>query len=177
MCCIKLKESVLSTMSPHRGLMLKGCEPLPRKRCHPKSPANYVDPTPLLDSLWTTPDSSLIWDPYTCKSYKCLIKRRKNPKSYDCKDCFHLEGREEKDGYLTIENWIVGLIVLAAKPRGGDGVQSHNRMEKGSQSGVKAGQGTESIEQLLSKAQGMPNQNHSEAEIARVLQESIRGLT
>ncbi|KAG8368957.1 hypothetical protein BUALT_Bualt15G0100300 [Buddleja alternifolia] len=28
-------------------LMLKGCEPLPRRRCHPKSPANYVDPTPL----------------------------------------------------------------------------------------------------------------------------------
>ncbi|KAH8509915.1 hypothetical protein H0E87_007724 [Populus deltoides] len=27
-------------------LMLKGCEPLPRRRCHPKSPANYVEPTP-----------------------------------------------------------------------------------------------------------------------------------
>ncbi|MCI62738.1 putative methyltransferase PMT19-like, partial [Trifolium medium] len=57
-----------------QGLMLKGCEPLPRRRCHPKSPINYVEPTPFPDSLWTyPPDTSIIWDSYACKSYQCLV--------------------------------------------------------------------------------------------------------
>ncbi|MQM10556.1 hypothetical protein Taro_043452 [Colocasia esculenta] len=77
-------------------LMLKGCEPLPRRRCHPKAPQGYVEPTALPASLWTTPpDTSIIWDPYTCKSYDCLVNRKKMPGSYDCKDCFDLGGREK----------------------------------------------------------------------------------
>ncbi|KAJ8754877.1 hypothetical protein K2173_015389 [Erythroxylum novogranatense] len=77
-------------------LMLKGCEPLPRRRCRPKSPVKYVEPTPLPQSLWTTPsDNSIIWDPYTCKNYQCLIDRRKKSGYYDCKDCFDLQGREK----------------------------------------------------------------------------------
>ncbi|TXG66994.1 hypothetical protein EZV62_008269 [Acer yangbiense] len=32
--------------------MLKGCEPLARRRCHPKSPVNYVVPSPFPESLW-----------------------------------------------------------------------------------------------------------------------------
>ncbi|KAG0499819.1 hypothetical protein HPP92_004085 [Vanilla planifolia] len=35
-------------------LMLKGCEPLPRRRCHPKTPTNFV-PLPLPASLWSIP--------------------------------------------------------------------------------------------------------------------------
>lgn len=101
-------------------LMLKGCEPLPRRRCLPKSPPNYKEPAPFPESLWKVPsDSSIIWDPYTCKSYQCLIDRRKAPGFYDCKDCFDLEGREKS-------RWVVdngGLDyaidgVLTAKPRG-----------------------------------------------------------
>ncbi|KAK7303495.1 hypothetical protein RJT34_14402 [Clitoria ternatea] len=77
-------------------LMLKGCEPLPRRRCHPKSPTGYVEPTPLPDSLWTTPpDTSIVWDVYTCKSYKCLIERKDKPGSFDCKNCFDLQGEEK----------------------------------------------------------------------------------
>ncbi|GMP39660.1 hypothetical protein CsSME_00010402 [Camellia sinensis var. sinensis] len=45
--------------------MLKGCELVPRRRCHLKTPARYVEPTPL------------------SKRY------------YDCKDCFDLQGREK----------------------------------------------------------------------------------
>ncbi|KAL3614488.1 hypothetical protein CASFOL_041574 [Castilleja foliolosa] len=78
-----------------QSLMLKGCEPLPRRRCHPKSPANYVEPTPLPNSLWATPPNlSIVWDPYTCKNYTCLKERQKAPGIYDCKDCFDLDGRE-----------------------------------------------------------------------------------
>lgn len=79
------------------SLMLKGCEPLPRRRCHPKSPASYVEPTPLPDSLWKIPpDTSIIWDPYSCKSYQCLVDRKNEPGgSNDCKDCFDLQGKEK----------------------------------------------------------------------------------
>ncbi|KAF3794318.1 putative methyltransferase [Nymphaea thermarum] len=77
-------------------LMLKGCEPLPRRRCHPKAPAGYVEPLPFPRSLWETPpDTSIAWDSYNCKGYQCLIDRPKNTQlSPDCKDCFDLQGRE-----------------------------------------------------------------------------------
>nr|XP_029117374.1 uncharacterized protein LOC105034191 [Elaeis guineensis] len=77
-------------------LLLKGCEPLPRRRCHPKSPVGYVEPTPFPASLWTIPpDTSVVWDPYTCKNYTCLVHRRQEKGNFDCKDCFDLEGREK----------------------------------------------------------------------------------
>ncbi|KAE9591566.1 putative S-adenosyl-L-methionine-dependent methyltransferase [Lupinus albus] len=79
----------------HR-LTLKGCEPLPRRRCRAKSPTNYVEPLRLPDSLWTTPpDASVVWDPYTCKSYQCLI----DSKNKYCNNCFDLQGME-------ISRWI-----------------------------------------------------------------------
>ncbi|QHO06332.1 hypothetical protein HN51_065196 [Arachis hypogaea] len=76
-------------------LVSKGCEPLPKRRCHPKSPKGFVEPNQdLQDTLWKIPpDSNIVWDPYTCKSHKCLIER-KNNKGY-CKDCFDLQGREK----------------------------------------------------------------------------------
>ncbi|XP_020090980.1 uncharacterized protein LOC109711989 [Ananas comosus] len=81
-------------------LMLKGCEPLPRRRCHPKTARGYVEPVPFPASLWTIPpDTSIVWDAYTCKNYSCLVNRNKEKGSYDCKDCFDLAGRE-KDRWL-----------------------------------------------------------------------------
>ncbi|KAL0463228.1 UNVERIFIED_CONTAM: hypothetical protein Slati_0210400 [Sesamum latifolium] len=78
-------------------LLLRGCEPLPRRRCRPAAPKEYVEPYPLPDSLWTTPpDSSVVWTAYTCKNYSCLINRSRNQKGFDdCKDCFDLNGREK----------------------------------------------------------------------------------
>ncbi|KAL0921042.1 hypothetical protein M5K25_008072 [Dendrobium thyrsiflorum] len=77
-------------------LMLKGCEPLPRRRCHPKSPSGYIPPAPFPSSLWSIPpDTSIVWEPYTCKNYNCLVNRGKAKGSYDCKDCFDLAGREK----------------------------------------------------------------------------------
>ncbi|KAL0335339.1 UNVERIFIED_CONTAM: hypothetical protein Sradi_4745800 [Sesamum radiatum] len=130
--CLNHKEDLRKYMSYQVGgecpvddvlaqtLMLKGCEPLPRRRCHPKSPANYVEPTPLPESLWSIPpDSSLIWDPYTCKNYTCLVERRKAPGSYDCKDCFHLEGREKIRWLFDNGGLDYGIDqVLAMKPPG-----------------------------------------------------------
>ncbi|KAE9449765.1 hypothetical protein C3L33_18336, partial [Rhododendron williamsianum] len=77
-------------------LLLRGCEPLPRRRCHPAAPPEYAEPYPLPASLWTSPpDSSVVWTSYTCKNYTCLIHRKKNKGFDDCKDCFDLEGREK----------------------------------------------------------------------------------
>jgi SAM-dependent methyltransferase len=80
-------------------LMLKGCEPLPRRRCRPRSPARYARPVPLPRSLWAVPpDTTVRWDAYTCKNYTCLVRRgraRGGPAVF-CKDCFDLEGKERR---------------------------------------------------------------------------------
>ena len=78
-----------------QSLMLHGCEPLPRRRCFAKTPASYKEPYPLPRSMWTVPkDESILWTPYTCKSFKCLNDRKNKGVSADCLDCFELNGRE-----------------------------------------------------------------------------------
>lgn len=102
-------------------LMLKGCEPLPRRRCRPRSPLGYVEPTPLPASLWTIPpDTSILWDAYTCKNYSCLVNRGKTKGHYDCKDCFDLLGGREKDRWLHGDGALDYSIdaVLATRPNG-----------------------------------------------------------
>ncbi|KAL7223560.1 hypothetical protein ACSBR1_025087 [Camellia fascicularis] len=78
-------------------LLLKGCEPLPRRRCRSASQPEYMEPYPLPASFWSTPsDSSVVWTAYTCKNYQCLINRMRTQKGFDdCKDCFDLEGVEK----------------------------------------------------------------------------------
>ena len=101
-------------------LMLKGCEPLPRRRCHPKTPDNYEEPRPLPEALWAIPsDNSIVWDPYTCKNYGCLVNRGNTPGFFDCKDCFHLSGREKSRWMFDNGNLDYSIDkVLAAKPEG-----------------------------------------------------------
>nr|CAB3484622.1 unnamed protein product [Digitaria exilis] len=81
-------------------LTLKGCEPLPRRRCRARSPAGrYVEPSPLPGSLWAIPpDTTVRWTPYTCKNYTCLVRRARarGGGPYFCKDCFDLDGKERR---------------------------------------------------------------------------------
>ncbi|KAL1534960.1 putative methyltransferase At1g29790 [Salvia divinorum] len=130
--CLNHKQDLAKYMSYEVGgecpsddvfaqtLMLKGCEPLPRRRCHPRQPANYAEPRPLPGSMWATPpDTSIVWDPYTCKNYTCLIERKKFPGSYDCKDCFDLQGREKTRWQYDNGGLDFGMDqVLAAKSAG-----------------------------------------------------------
>ncbi|GLJ49104.1 hypothetical protein SUGI_1035930 [Cryptomeria japonica] len=77
-------------------LLLRGCEPLPRRRCIPHTSPNYKEPYPFPQSMWTTPpNSSVVWTAYTCKDYACLIDRKNHPGIEDCKDCFDLQYREK----------------------------------------------------------------------------------
>ena len=78
-----------------QSLMLHGCEPLPRRRCFAKAPESYKEPYPRPESMWTMPeDESILWTPYTCKSFECLNDRKNKGVSADCLDCFELDGRE-----------------------------------------------------------------------------------
>ncbi|KAK1300724.1 hypothetical protein QJS10_CPB13g01042 [Acorus calamus] len=102
-------------------LMLKGCEPLPRRRCRPKSPVGYTQPAPLPESLWSIPsDTSIVWDPYTCKNYTCLVNRNSASGSYDCKDCFDiLRGRERARWTFDSGGLDYGIDgVLRTRPEG-----------------------------------------------------------
>lgn len=101
-------------------LLLRGCEPLPRRRCHPASPPDFPDPTPVPAAHWSLPsDSSVVWTAYTCKSYACLTSRMHQPGFDDCKDCFDLNGRE-KSRWLSSHPPLDFSIdeVLAVKPPG-----------------------------------------------------------
>ncbi|KDP32455.1 hypothetical protein JCGZ_13380 [Jatropha curcas] len=63
--------------------------------------------------------NSIIWDPYTCKNYKCLIDRKNAPGYYDCKDCFDLQGREKKRWMLDNGGLDYGIDqVVKVKPQG-----------------------------------------------------------
>ncbi|TKV91704.2 hypothetical protein SEVIR_9G115001v4 [Setaria viridis] len=80
---------------PAQRLLLRGCEPLPRRRCRPAAPPDPAPPLPYPDALWSTPpDRSVHWSAYKCKSFRCLIDRARSPHFDDCKDCFDLAGRE-----------------------------------------------------------------------------------
>ncbi|KAK7276202.1 hypothetical protein RIF29_17338 [Crotalaria pallida] len=102
-------------------LLLKGCEPLPRRRCRPASPPNFPPPLPYPSTLWTTPsDDSVVWTAYTCKSYACLVNRARSPNFDDCKDCFDLNGREKHRWTIKQSNGLDFSIddVLATRVRG-----------------------------------------------------------
>lgn len=130
--CFKFQDELMKYMTYEIGgecpvddvfaqrLMLKGCEPLPRRRCKPKSPANYADPTRFPESLWARPaDTSIVWEPYTCKSYQCLIDRKKAPGYFDCKNCFDLQGRERSRWLFDSGKLDYGIDqVLRTKPPG-----------------------------------------------------------
>ncbi|KAL3691967.1 hypothetical protein R1sor_005618 [Riccia sorocarpa] len=77
-------------------LVLKGCEPLPRRRCFARKPPNSSEPVPWPESMWTVPDdNNILWTAYRCKSFQCLNERAKLKVFEDCLDCFDLNGREK----------------------------------------------------------------------------------
>ncbi|KAK9675523.1 hypothetical protein RND81_11G012500 [Saponaria officinalis] len=58
-------------------LILRGCEPLPRRRCFSKSisKSGYIYPLP--KSLWMNVNDKIVsWSGFNCKSFSCLIKKK-----------------------------------------------------------------------------------------------------
>ncbi|WOK97395.1 hypothetical protein Cni_G06103 [Canna indica] len=130
--CRRFQEELTQYMSYEPGsecpsdavfaqrLMLKGCEPLPRRRCRPASPKSYAEPRPLPECLWATPaDTSVVWNAYSCKNYSCLVNRGRTKGSADCNDCFDLGGRERTRWLVDGGGLDFGIdAVLAARPKG-----------------------------------------------------------
>ncbi|XP_004293665.1 PREDICTED: uncharacterized protein LOC101310870 [Fragaria vesca subsp. vesca] len=57
------------------SLILRGCHPLPRRRCFsrtPQKPTSSLSHDAFPPSL---PDQNVIWDKYACKSFSCLNRR------------------------------------------------------------------------------------------------------
>nr|GEV78914.1 putative S-adenosyl-L-methionine-dependent methyltransferase [Tanacetum cinerariifolium] len=74
-------------------LILKGCDPLPRRICFSRNTPRYDKPLSLDTSLWTQPnDSNILWNHYKCKNYNCLVSIETLNKRgfHKCSDCFNL---------------------------------------------------------------------------------------
>ncbi|XP_042396545.1 probable methyltransferase At1g29790 [Zingiber officinale] len=106
-------------------LLLRGCEPLPRRRCRPAAPSDPAPPLPFPASLWSLPpDRSIHWSPYSCKSFACLLNRRHSPSFDDCKDCFDiLDGSRERGRWVKPSgdnplDFSIDEVLAAADPLG-----------------------------------------------------------
>lgn len=78
-------------------LILRGCEPLPRRRCLTKSnPKVGIKPFP--DSLWkTVSDKIVTWSGLGCKNFQCLNSKKL---SRECVGCFDLVNGYENQRYV-----------------------------------------------------------------------------
>ncbi|XP_009614046.1 putative methyltransferase At1g29790 [Nicotiana tabacum] len=66
-----------SDSSVAESLILRGCHPLPRRRCFSRTPSSI--PTSLPKTPFSTlPEKALLWNSYSCKSFSCLSQKNPN---------------------------------------------------------------------------------------------------
>ncbi|CAN6468150.1 unnamed protein product [Victoria cruziana] len=127
--CVLMRKDVEEYMSYDIGnycredwnlgqrLMIRGCDPLPRRRCLTRAPKLYLRPSPINESLWQLPDDKNVrWSFYQCKNFSCLAG--KDPKGITkCTGCFNLE--KEKVRWVQNTSLAVDFLitdVLNTKP-------------------------------------------------------------
>ncbi|KAK6121123.1 hypothetical protein DH2020_045111 [Rehmannia glutinosa] len=99
-------------------LMIRGCDPLPRRRCLARASKLYLRPYPINESLWRIPEGRNVrWSNYQCRNFECLSS--KNPKrGYSkCTGCFEME--KEKFKWITNTSLPIDFMikdVLSIKP-------------------------------------------------------------
>ncbi|XP_027094803.1 uncharacterized protein LOC113749573 [Coffea eugenioides] len=78
-------------------LILRGCEPLPRRRCFAKTiPKVGLQPFPI--SLWKSVSEKVYsWSGLTCKNLACLNSKKLNR---DCAGCFDIVNGYETQKYI-----------------------------------------------------------------------------
>lgn len=78
-------------------LILRGCEPLPRRRCLAKSiPKSGLYSFPI--SLWKQVSDKIVsWNGFSCKSFQCLNSKKLNR---DCVGCFDLVNGFETQKFI-----------------------------------------------------------------------------
>ncbi|KAL5546323.1 hypothetical protein UlMin_006010 [Ulmus minor] len=82
-------------------LILRGCEPLPRRRCFAKSvPKVGLSSFPL--SLWKpVADKIVSWSGLVCKNFNCLNSKKL---SRECSGCFDLENGFENQKFIKVKS-------------------------------------------------------------------------
>ncbi|CAI0424491.1 unnamed protein product [Linum tenue] len=60
------------------SLILRGCHPLPRRRCFSKTPSKPPSSLPRNPFPSSLLDSNVLWGKYSCKSFACLAKENPN---------------------------------------------------------------------------------------------------
>ncbi|GER57771.1 S-adenosyl-L-methionine-dependentmethyltransferases superfamily protein [Striga asiatica] len=108
-----------------QSLMIRGCDPLPRRRCLARASKLYLRPYPINESMWRVPDGRNVrWSNYKCRNFECLSS--KNPKRgfSKCVGCFEMEKEKLKWVEVKVKDKVNTLFpfdfsindVLAAKP-------------------------------------------------------------
>ncbi|GAB4835816.1 hypothetical protein Ancab_000732 [Ancistrocladus abbreviatus] len=99
-------------------LMLRGCDPLPRRRCLTRASKTYLKPYPINESLWKIPDDRNVrWSNYKCRNFACLSSRNSQRGFTKCIGCFEME--KEKLKWVNKTSLPVDFSiteVLAIKP-------------------------------------------------------------
>ncbi|CAB4306757.1 unnamed protein product [Prunus armeniaca] len=60
------------------SLTLRGCHPLPRRRCFTKTPPKPTSSLPQNPFPSSLPDANVLWTKYSCKSFSCLNRQNLN---------------------------------------------------------------------------------------------------
>ncbi|KAF2324672.1 hypothetical protein GH714_016194 [Hevea brasiliensis] len=82
-------------------LILRGCEPLPRRRCFAK-PVPKVGLSPFPISLWKpVSEKILTWSGLGCKNFECLNKKKL---SRECVGCFDLANGYENQKFVKAKS-------------------------------------------------------------------------
>ncbi|XP_073152404.1 probable methyltransferase At1g29790 [Henckelia pumila] len=94
-------------------LMIRGCDPLPRRRCLARASKLYLKPYSINESLWLMPEGRNVrWSNYQCKNFECLAS------NYNAKTgCFDME--KEKLKWINHTAQPIDFVikdVLALKP-------------------------------------------------------------
>lgn len=99
-------------------LMVRGCDPLPRRRCLARAPRLYLQPFPLNESLWRLPDDRNVrWNSYRCRGFACLSSKNPRRGFSKCTGCFEMEKEAAK--WVTNSSLRADFLiadVLAVKP-------------------------------------------------------------
>ncbi|KAL9663801.1 hypothetical protein QQ045_019192 [Rhodiola kirilowii] len=100
----KISGSCPDDWSLGQKLILRGCEPLPRRRCLAKmvNKVNAVNAVnglyPFPTSLWKSVGDKMVqWSGLGCKSFGCLNSKQL---SRDCVNCFNLTNGNENQRYV-----------------------------------------------------------------------------
>lgn len=83
-------------------LILRGCEPLPRRRCFAKSVSKVGFLSPFPVSLWKpVSDKIVTWSGLGCKSFACLNSKKL---SRECVGCFNLVNGSETQKFVKAKS-------------------------------------------------------------------------